>query len=166
MHLSVKINSFMHTKENSFSILKVELLLFDLLPLSQRRPCCCRVYDLSQCLLDGVFDSRQGLLNSAGRSRWLIGYLTCCFVRFMCLFTGGFYFDFSRDVPQGIASGAIQIPNFEEKVTHSYTHRLDFGPNFDQNYPILFSNFLLNFLPSLAQIGKILKQVWLKLGNF
>ena len=37
--------------------------------------------------------------------------------------------------------GPIQIPIFEEKLTHSYTNRPDFGPNFDQKYRF-FSNFL------------------------
>ena len=33
-------------------------------------------------------------------------------------------------------SRPIQIPIFQEKVTHSYTNRFNFWPNFEQNHPI------------------------------
>ena len=36
--------------------------------------------------------------------------------------------------------GPIQIPIFQEKVTHSYTSRSDSGSNFDQNY-LIFLKF-------------------------
>ena len=39
-------------------------------------------------------------------------------------------------------SGLIQIPIIEEKVTLSYINRPNFGPYFDQNYPIFFIFFL------------------------
>ena len=46
--------------------------------------------------------------------------------------------------------GPIHIPTFQEKVTHSYTNRSDFGWNFDQSYPIFF-RFSYIFEPILAQ---------------
>ena len=44
-------------------------------------------------------------------------------------------------------SRPIQIPIFQEKVTHSYTNRPDFGPNSEKNHPICpkFSEILANF---------------------
>ena len=33
-------------------------------------------------------------------------------------------------------SRPIQIPIFQEKVTHSYTNRPNFGPNVEGNHPI------------------------------
>ena len=44
----------------------------------------------------------------------------------------------------------IQIPIFQEKVTHSYTNWLNFGPNFWAKSPDFFK--ILKFEPILAQI--------------
>ena len=50
-------------------------------------------------------------------------------------------FGFGRDVPpREFESRPIQIPVFQEKVTHSYTNRLNFGSNFEQKYR-LFPKF-------------------------
>ena len=49
------------------------------------------------------------------------------------------------------------IPTFLEKMTHSYTNQPDFGPNFDQNYPIvIFKRF--------EQINPFIYQILHKLG--
>ena len=46
-------------------------------------------------------------------------------------------------------SRPIQIPIFQEKVTHSYTNRINFVPNIEQNHRF-FINFI-KFEPILAQ---------------
>ena len=48
-------------------------------------------------------------------------------------------------------SRPIQIPIFQENVTHSYTNRPNFRPNFEHNH-LIFSKFYLTFEPILAQI--------------
>ena len=48
-------------------------------------------------------------------------------------------------------SRPIQVPIFQEKVIHSYTNQLNFGPNFEQNRPIFFQIFL-KYESILAQI--------------
>ena len=45
-------------------------------------------------------------------------------------------FGFGRDEPLGNWKYEPYIPIFQEKVIHSYTNLLDFGPNYDHNYPI------------------------------
>ena len=57
----------------------------------------------------------------------------------------------------------IQILNFQEKVTHSYTNcnLLNFGPNFEQNH-LIFPNFLKfgNILKNWPFIYQILHLIW------
>ena len=56
-------------------------------------------------------------------------------------------------------STPIQIQFFKENVTHSYTNRSNFVPNFEQNQPI-FTNFLSQ------SFRQILKNRPIQIPNF
>ena len=62
-------------------------------------------------------------------------------------------------------SRPIQIPIFQEKVTHSYTNLLNFGPNFEQNHPD-FPKIFLNLNQFWLKFGKILKNWPIHILNF
>ena len=62
-------------------------------------------------------------------------------------------------------TGPMQIPIFQEKVTHSYTNR----PTFDQNYRIFFSKFeliLAQILVNLEKLTVILDRVLKLLSDY
>ena len=62
-------------------------------------------------------------------------------------------------------SRPIQIPVFQEKVTHSYTNWPNFGPNFERNYRF-FSKIFLNLSQFWLKFGQILKNRPIHIPDF
>ena len=67
-------------------------------------------------------------------------------------------------------TGPIHIPTFQEKVTHSYTNRPDFGQNFDKVTSPLFFLFIYFFvfqifLDRIANFGSNFRKNW-KIDSF
>ena len=68
-------------------------------------------------------------------------------------------FVFCKDVPpQNLKVDSFKIPIFKEKVTHSYTNQLNFGPNFEQNY-LIFPGQPIHIPNSASYKGSFIYQV-------